>query len=149
MKKTIITIVAILTVMVATLCMSLTLTACGDKKADSYNFTVVYSDGTAVNGHKDGIGGVDENGDQGTEISIQICAVNPDTDDTGFCTSPVLIGTDGKVSITSGTKEGQLNESKLEAGYKWHVKLIGEKSGWTYTDLYLDGYGDYTITITK
>ena len=150
MKKTIITIVAILTVMVATLCMSLTMTAC-DKKADSYNISVVYADGTAVNGHTDGIG-IDNDVDGETAIHIQICAVKPVNDDgLGHCTSPILLGTDGKVSIKSGTGIGQLDESQLKDGYKWHVQIMDGDipTGWTYNDVYLDGYGNYTITITK
>lgn len=138
MKKTILTIAATLAVIVAALLAAFAFSACV-KKADSYAFTVVYEDGTPVNGLTDGTAGVKENGDDGTEVQIQICAVDSVTHETGFCTTPQAIGADGKIEIKP-------DESKLGGNQKWHVQING-MDGYTYEDLYLDGYGEYKITL--
>ncbi len=144
MKRRIITIVATLAVIVATLCLGLTMTACTEKKADSYKISVVYADGTPVNGLTDGIGGADDEGNALTKVLVQICAVNPDTHATGFCNAQIDLGADGKVEV----KKGGLNEAKRKSDEKWHVQLNGLKDGYTYDDIYLDSYGSYTITVT-
>ena len=139
MKKSIITIFATLAVIAATLCIGFTMSACTDKKADSYTFTVVYPDNKAVNGHTDGTAGPSDK-----EVQIQICAAIPDTDTTGFCTLPVTIGEDGKVEI----KQSHFSGNTLESGYKWHVQVNGVPAGYTYDkNIYLDGYGEYTIKL--
>ncbi|MDE6867788.1 MAG: hypothetical protein K2J83_01425 [Clostridia bacterium] len=140
MKKTLISITAALALIVAVLCMGLTMTAC---KPTSYVIKVVYEDGTPVNGLTDGTAGVTAGGDEDTKIQVQICAANPETEQTGFCTEPIDLGADGTISFT----ESQFKGNTLDEGFKWHVQLLGVKDGFTYEDLYLDGYNTYTITL--
>ena len=143
MKRRIITIIATLAVIAATLCMGLALTACDTNKANSYTFIVTYEDGTPVNGLTDGNAGVTADGGDGTEVQVQICAANPDTHVTGFCNAPKAIGADGKVEF----KNSELNASQLKDGEKWHVQING-KDDYTYDeDIYLDGYKEYTIVL--
>ena len=139
MKRRIITIIATLAVIAATLCIGLALTACDTNKADSYTFIVTYEDGTPVNGLTDGTAGVTE-----TQIQVRICASNPDTHVDGFCNIPKAVGENGKVEF----KPSDLDESKRKDSEKWHVALDGVKDGYTYDeDIYLDGYKEYTIKL--
>ncbi len=142
MKRRIITVIATLAVIAASLCMGLAMTAC-TPKADSYVFTVTYADGSPVNGLTDGTAGVTPEGEDGTEVQVQICAANPDTHEIGFCNKPKAIGADGKVEF----KKSELNESQLKSNEKWHVQINGADA-YAYADLYLDGYGEYTIVLT-
>lgn len=146
MKRRIITIVATLAVIVATLCLGLTMTACTEKKADSYKISVVYADGTPVNGLTDGIGGADDEGNALTKVQAQICAADYETGITGpsdFCTPMLDIGADGKLEVKT------LDESKLKENQKWHVKLTGLKEEYTCSEIFLDkGYGEYIMTVT-
>lgn len=143
MKRRLITVIAALAVIAATLCMGLTMTAC-KTKTESYKISVVYADGTPVNGLTDGTKGVKDNGDPDTKVLIQICAVNPDTEVTGFCNPMLDLGADGKLEV----KKSDVNEAKRKDNEKWHVNIVGLKDGYTFNDIYLNGYGSYTVTVT-
>lgn len=148
MKRTIITLMATLAVIVATVCMAFTMTACEEKKADSYKITVTYEDGTPVNGLKDGTAGVKGNGEADTKVQVQICAADYQTGVTGpndFCTKMLDLGANGKLEVKSST----LPDNKLKDNQKWHVKLQGLKSGYSCEEIFLDkGYGKYTMVVT-
>nr|MDE5942705.1 hypothetical protein [Clostridia bacterium] len=125
------------------LCMGLTMTACN--KATSYTIKVVYADGTPVNGLTDGTRGTSDNDEENTKIQVQICAADKETGVTGpndFCTLPIDLGSNGVLEVTNG------DLAELEDNQKWHVRLLGVKSEYTFEDLYLDGYGTYTIVLT-
>ena len=53
------------------------------------------------------------------------------------------LNADGKVEF----KKSELNESQLKSNEKWHVQINGADA-YAYEDLYLDGYGEYTIVLT-
>ena len=97
------------------------LTACGDKKEnnDENNFviTVVYADGTAVDGKKDGTAGM-----SGSLIRVQICDKTNETS----CYAPQDLGADGILKVDITTLKAAVSADT------YAVKLIGVKDGYTY-----------------
>lgn len=126
--------------------------ACGgndDNAISDYNFTIVYEDGTAVNGQTGGA--------NGGKVATQICLPN------GGCVSldlPIISifpDENGKLGL-SQTKINELfaeingvNSYKDEAGnvtkFAFHVmKVPGYKDD---CGVAVNGKGDYKVTLTK
>lgn len=137
MKTTFKKIFLTVAVVCAIICMGVFAAACDNKddNADAYVFTVVYPDGKAVNGKTDGTSGPDEK-----QVRLQICDVDANNT-AGFCTTPVALSEDGKLTINAK------DLPELAAGHKWHVVLNGVPTGYTADDLYLTKPEAVTITL--
>lgn len=117
-------------VLVLLLCLScFCMTACGGGASTDYVITVVYPDGSAVNGQTDGTTGMTE-----TKVQIQICAEGEQ------CLNPSDLGEDGKVSFPA-----EMVESLTGDQYK--VQINGCPEGYTYELQYVSP-SNRTITIT-
>ncbi|MDE5765775.1 MAG: hypothetical protein K2I17_01245 [Clostridia bacterium] len=142
MKKIIRTLTIAVIAMVAVFACTFAL-ACngGDNKSD-YNFTIVYEDGTAVNGQKDGI--------DGGLVATQICLPGKD----GMCVP--LSG--GQINICPTDKNGKLSLSQEKVNelfqsttdvtvFIFHVMAVpGHKAD---CEVEVNGKGDYKVTVTK
>lgn len=137
MKKTVLRIaLAVMAAIAACLC--LFAAACADgsenEKTNTYSVTVVYSDGSAVNGTTDGVNPYDSNDKQ---ITVQWCLEENGV--LGTCYPPVALGADGKASTDTLPA---LNENQ-----KYHIQL--NYAPGEYTDVSVSATGDVTITVTK
>ena len=122
MKNTFKRIIPLLATILLVCSVCLGVMACSKPAAKDYNVTVVYEDNTAVNGTTDGIGGVNpETGDALTQVLVQFC-----NKESGQCATPVLLGTDGKLTISSATLENSIGTGTYQ------VKLIGLKGQYYY-----------------
>ncbi|MDE7401029.1 MAG: hypothetical protein K2N17_03135 [Clostridia bacterium] len=143
MKKIIRTLTIAVIAMVAVFACTFAL-ACngGDNKSD-YNFTIVYEDGTAVNGQKDGI--------NGGKVATQICL--PDVDNVKGACVPLSTGPsifpdkNGKLSL-SQEKVNELFQSTTDVTvFIFHVMAVpGHKAD---CEVSVNGKGDYKVTVTK
>lgn len=137
MKKIIRNLTYGLIVALAIVCMGV-FAACkdNDNKNDgtTYSVTVVYPDGKAVDGTKDGSG---EYGN--TKISVQFCEVDANNTEL-HCELPINLSADGKASTDS--------LPELPAGHKWHVKVNNLPATYTYEDAnYMTKPASITITL--
>ncbi|MBD5632393.1 MAG: hypothetical protein HDP34_04110 [Clostridia bacterium] len=114
-------------------CMALFATACDGNDDKNYSVTVVYADGTAVNGTTDGTGGMD-----GKTVQIQVCQ----KDDPTKCYQLVSVDANGKVTIEAEKIEAVLGT----VTYAVHVQ--GLPTGYTYDDNYTLSQSSRSITIT-
>lgn len=122
MKNTFKRIIPLLATILLVCSVCLGVLACSKPETKDYNVTVVYQDNTAVNGSTDGIGGVDpETGDASTQVLVQFCNKT-----TEKCATPVLLGTDGKVTVSAETLKNSIGEGTYQ------VKLIGLKGQYKY-----------------
>ncbi len=122
MKNTFKRIIPLLASILLVCCVCLGVMACSKPGITEYNITVVYEDDSAVNGSTDGIGGVNpDTGDALTQILVQFC-----NKESGQCATPVLLGTDGKVTVSASTLKDSIGTGTYQ------VKLIGLKSNFYY-----------------
>ena len=100
--------------------------------ATAYVFTVVYPDGSAVNGATDGTGGMNED-----TAYIQLCDASGEQ-----CYAPQKIGADGKVTVDKATVHAQLGDGEL------HVKIIGAPAGYSAPELNINSdMSEITVTL--
>ncbi len=119
-------------------CVGVFAAACGDKdnnkeQGEQYSVYVVYSDGTAVNGHTDGTG-YDMATDTETSIFVQWCSGER-------CSTPVRLGTDGKASISASKLEDALG------GKPDHITLLSVKGYTENPTKEISGAGEAKITL--
>jgi maltose-binding protein MalE len=131
----------------AIVCLGVAVAGCGDSSdnSDKHTITVVYSDGTPVNGYKDGTGIV--NGLTGeTYVKVQICITKANSDVIENCYINVPLGEDGTVEYEVGD-----TLPALTAGKRYHVALYFLKDGYTYDDTktFMSSATDLTITVTN
>jgi hypothetical protein len=135
MQKVLKRIVLALTLCLAVICASAFTVGCGGgEDASGYTVTVLYPNGNAVDGTKDGTAGTTD-----TQVQVQLCFVDT-AGVTGTCYTPVGLGSDGKATIT--------DLPDLNSGEKYHVILRGIPTGYTYNEeTYMDAPGSITITL--
>lgn len=138
MKKIIKALTLTLVLSLTLVCAGLFATACNKDKdeGEKYSVYVVYPDGSAVNGHTDGTG-YNAGTDTETVVYVQWCNY-----DTGKCYEAILVGTDGKASVSAEKLEAELGKAK----YK--VTVIGEPEGYTAAIQYMEAPGELKITLT-
>ena len=134
MKKIFKTLTVAILAIAAVFACAFTATAC--KKTD-YAFSVVYEDGKAVNGQKDG------DGDNGL-VRVQIC--EPDKLCYPFH-NKYPIGEDGKLTLTQSQVNEILGSDSDVKVFVIHVLgVTGHKQD---CELTVNGPGNYTVKITK
>ncbi len=99
---------------------------------NSFVITVVYADGTAVDGTKDGTAGM-----SGTLIKVQIC----DKTNESLCYTPQDLAANGILKIDIATLK------EVVPADTYAIKLIGVKDGYTYQAGELTE-ANKTVTIT-
>ncbi|MDE7075939.1 MAG: hypothetical protein K2O62_01310 [Clostridia bacterium] len=107
----------------------------GDKKSD-YNFTIVYEDGTAVNGQKDST--------TGGKVWLQVC-----TDrciDLNFKIERYA-DENGKISISQKDLNTWFDSTTDVTEFKFHVRNV--KDCKDDVEISVNGKGDYKVTVTK
>ncbi len=119
-------------------CVGVFAAACGDKdnnkeQGEQYSVYVVYSDGTAVNGHTDGTG-YDMATYTETSIFVQWCSGER-------CSTPVRLGADGKASISASKLEEALG------GKPDHITLLSVKGYTENPTKEISGAGEAKITL--
>lgn len=112
----------------------------GDNKSD-YNFTIVYEDGTAVNGQTDGV--------NGGKVATQICL--PESEG-GMCV-PLSVGPNifpdknGKLSLSQAKVNELFNSTTDVTVFIFHVMAVpGHKAD---CEVSVNGKGDYKVTVTN
>lgn len=140
MQKIFKRVAVILAVMVATVCLGLCLTACGDDEgtASGYSVTVVYPDGKAVDGTKDGYYDLDEDLEY---VEVQICIVKADGS-TGTCYDTKKLDAEGKATLDEPPVT-------LKEGEKFKIQINYVPEGYTYEYAYMTKPGSTTITLKK
>lgn len=132
MKKMIKRIAVLLVIALAAIGMTVFTAACGSK-GETFSVTVLYPDGTPVNGLTDGTDGTEGDGTiMLTYVFVQWC------DEKG-CSNQVRIGEDGTAS------------NNLEVptdGNSYHILLTGLPEGYTFEDnYYASEPGNVTIRL--
>ncbi len=114
---------------------------CSDTPEESadYVFTLVYKDGTKVNGQTDGVGG--------TKVATQIClpGANGACFPLNFGKSPVYPDENGKISLSQKQVNeitGSATDLTVFVFHAVHVKTQG-----TDYEVNVNGKGNYTVTI--
>lgn len=122
MQKIIRRLALLLTVALSVICIGIVASACkDDKKTSNYVVTVVYPDGTAVNGTTEGYN-IDDEDD--TQVTVQICVLLANGT-TGQCFDKVELGEDGKATIptpdyTLGDGENfKIQVNNIPEGYEY------------------------------
>lgn len=136
MKKIIGNLTYGLIIALAIVCMGVFAAACkDDKKNVGTDFTVcvVYPDGKAVDGTKDGSGNYGN-----YKIDVQFCEVDASNNEL-HCELPIYLSADGKATASS--------LPALEAGHKWHIKLNNLPAAYSYDDAYMAEPSTITITL--
>lgn len=142
MQKTFKRLAVILLAIVATVCVAFSLTACGETVTD-YVVTVVYPDGTAVNGTTDGVNPLDPSV---KAVTVQICLVD------GGCYDTQTLDANGKATLKAPSyqlKEGEkfkLQVNNVPEGYKCTIESATERTYYSSTN-YVTEPGKYTITL--
>lgn len=101
--KTLIKSITLAIVLSLTVCIGVFVAGCQDKKdnqGEQYSVYVVYSDGSAVNGHTDGTG-YDMATNTSTFVFVKWCRGE-------LCPTPIKLGTDGKASYNAADLEKAL-----------------------------------------
>ncbi len=113
----------------------------GSTKSD-YNFTIVYEDGTAVNGQTDGI--------NGGKVATQICL--PESAG-GMCVSlnipkiSIYPDAKGKLSLSQAKVNELFGSTTDVTVFAFHVMAVpGHKAD---CEVAVNGKGDYKVTVTK
>ena len=96
-----------------------------------FTVTVVYPDGTTVDGTTEGTGGL-----EGNIVNVQFCSTAED----GACATPIPLGADGKVSVNVNDLIDGVTEYK--------VRVLGCPEGYSCNDYSYFAEGSTTITIT-
>lgn len=112
-------------------------TACDPTPSDptTYNITVVYENGTAVNGKLDGVG---FNAADGTETNVKIQFCNMDGSN---CGTPVLLSENGTCTLT-------VSQIKTEIGNgPYKIKVANGPDGYVYDYVQLGSNANITITL--
>jgi hypothetical protein len=156
MRKILKRVAIALSLVISVVCLCLAIPACGSENKSTYTISVVYSDGSAVNGHKDGNAYYMNDPDNETYVKVQICIVKPGIDFSNYdeendlliCLKPELLGEDGKYEYTVGDSENGIRA--LNEGESYHVKLIGLKDNYTIDQLetFMTSASDLTIVVT-
>lgn len=134
MQKILKRITLALTIALAIICLCSLFAACGDEEDTSvYKVTVLYTDGSIVNGQTDGTAGTD-----GKKVIVQIC----DATNLERCYKPVQLGTDGTVSIDATALEEALTGASTFA-----VHLNGVPTGYSYDDSEVLTTTSHSVTI--
>ena len=118
---------------VAVVCMGIFVAGCDKTTSTDYVITVVYPDGTPVNGETDGTTGM-----SGTCVQVQLCQA----DDPIKCYQKVTLGTDGIARIKAEAIESALGK----VTYAVHVQ--GLPSTYTADDTLTVDATHKTLTIT-
>lgn len=133
MKK-ILTSLAIVLAVAITLCVGVFASACNNSStANELTVTVVYPDGKAVDGTKDG------NGDyNGNAIKVQFC----DADNGENCYQLLNLGADGKITQSIS----QLQEA-LEGVENFSLHILGLPDGYSYDENIVLSAKNASVTI--
>ncbi|MDE5722466.1 MAG: hypothetical protein K2I30_07015 [Clostridia bacterium] len=125
----------------AVVCMGIFAAACdkNDDGGEAYVITVLYPNGSAVDGQTEGTGGVIGDGEQGTFVMVQLC----DADNEEHCYTQLRLGADGKLSIPAS----ELEEA-LSGVNNFAVHLNGLPEGYGYDDNYKVSKTNKEVTIT-
>lgn len=143
MKKIIRTLTIAVIAMVAVFACTFALACNGGSTASSdYNFTIVYEDGTAVNGQTDGV--------NGGKVATQICL--PESAG-GMCVSlniekiSIFADKNGKLSLSQAKVNELFGSTTDVTVFSFHVMAVpGHKSD---CEVAVNGKGDYKVTVTK
>jgi hypothetical protein len=158
MRKILKRVAIALSLVISVVCLCIAIPACGsgETSGNKHTITVVYSDGSTVNGHTDGNAYYMDDPTNETYIKVQICIVKPGTDfnnydetkDLMLCLLPEVLGVDGKYEYTVGNASNGIRA--LNEGEAYHVVLIGLKDGYTIdqTKTFMTTATDLTITVT-
>lgn len=104
MKNTIRNLTLVLVVALCAVCMGVFASACGESKQTEFTVTVLYSDGTAVDGTKDA-------------LRVQICSA-----DLKFCFSELpTVDAEGKVSFNIDSLENAAKAVEAQTTFVLHV----------------------------
>lgn len=135
MQKILKRVAILLAVMISVVCLGAILSACGDN-ASGYSITVVYPDGKAVDGTKDGYYELDP--DDKT-VEVQICVADA-SGETLNCFSSKKLDANGKATLDAP-------DYKLQTGEKFKIQINHVPTGYTYEYAYLTAPGSATITL--
>ncbi|MGN0814201.1 MAG: hypothetical protein ACI4MH_03110 [Candidatus Coproplasma sp.] len=133
MKKIFKRIALVLSLTLAVACLCSLFAACGDDNNSNkpYTVTVVYADGSAVDGTQ---------GEDG-QLNVQICTAQLNGK-LVQCYYIFNVGSDGKATID--------NWPELSQNLQYHLQLNNLPAGYTYDEnaTFLTAAGDLTITLT-
>ncbi|MDE7162869.1 MAG: hypothetical protein K2O44_02170 [Clostridia bacterium] len=133
--------VAILAVAATVACVFVAGCNGGEDGASDYNFTIVYEDGTAVNGQT---GGKD-----GGKVATQICLPGEDGECVRLSGLNINIFPDanGKLSLTQAKVNELFGSSTDVTVFSFHVMSVpGYKAD---CEVSVNGKGDYKVTLSK
>jgi hypothetical protein len=136
MQKVFKRILFALTLVLAIACVCSFAPACGgDNSQDttSYSVTLLYPNGDAVDGTKDGTKGPDDK-----QVYAQWCVIKADGT-TGQCSNPTYLDANGTATIS--------NLPELKTGEKFHLQIEGIPTGYTCDDTYVTEPGNVKITL--
>jgi hypothetical protein len=123
------------TLVLAIVCLCSFFAACGEKEDTSvYTVTVVYPDGTAVNGQTEGTAGSDDK-----KVMVQIC----DATNEARCYKLQQLGTDGVVTVDAAALE-----EALTGATSFSVHLNGVPTGYTYDNSKILTTTSHSVKIT-
>lgn len=135
MQKVFKRISLIVAMLLCTVFLGVCATACGESAANTITVSVVYPDGSAVNGETDGTGGMNEN-----ELSVQFC----NADNESLCYTPISVNAEGKATVSVNDLKSAIGEAK----YK--VTVLGAPEGYTAEIVYLEvGKTEVTVTLVQ
>lgn len=135
MQKIFKRVAILLAVMISVVCLGVCLTACNES---GYSVTVVYSDGTAVDGTKDGVNDLDPD-DKTVEVQICVADANGETLN---CFSSKKLDANGKATLDEP-------DYQLKSGEKFKIQVNNLPKGYTYEYAYFTKPGKATITVKK
>ncbi|MDE6442346.1 MAG: hypothetical protein K2L12_06320 [Clostridia bacterium] len=138
MQKIFKRVAILLAVMVSVVCLGVCLSACDGENDNTsgYSITVVYPDGKAVDGTKDGYFDLDEND---KTVEVQICVVLANGE-TGRCFSTKKLDANGKATLDAP-------DYKLQKDEKFKIQINHIPQGYTYEYAYFTAPGSQTITL--
>lgn len=130
MKKIFKRISLALTLAIAIVCLCSFMAACGEENK-SYTVTVVYADGSPVDGTQG----------EGGQLNVQICTAQMNGK-LIQCYNSFNVGSDGKVTIETWPE--------LQQNVQYHLQLNNLPAGYTYDDqaTFLTQADNITITLT-
>ena len=106
----------------------------GGKKSD-YNFTIVYEDGTAVNGQTDGVNG----GKVGTQVCTKVCI--------SLDLKGIYPDKNGKLGLSQSDINKWFDSTTDVTEFAFHV--LNVKDCKDDVEISVNGKGDYKVTVTK